>query len=77
MTLLWRWLTDGRGWLFGPPLKASLTIHIDHYGDAHLYGPKPEALTPELEKEIATALCSLGAAWADAHGLVVSLPERE
>ncbi len=77
MNFLWRWLTDGRGWLFGPPLKASLTIHIDHKGDAHLYGPKPEELTPMLEMQIAEALTSLGGAWAAAHGLTGSLPEHE
>lgn len=42
-----RWLTGHDGALFGPPVLATLTIHIDAEGQGHLYGKLPDPTTTQ------------------------------
>jgi hypothetical protein len=59
-----RWLRKGReGPLWGPPLKASLTIHIDHEGAAHFFGTADIAGDRARQVEICRALFEAGWLW--------------
>jgi hypothetical protein len=67
-----RWFTGGDGPLFGPPLRASLSVHLDATGMVHLYGA--ETADPALTVEIAWALANAAHAWMTQHH--VYLEER-
>jgi hypothetical protein len=62
-----RWLTGGDGPLFGPPLRASLTIHLDAKGMVHLYGA--ETADHAIQVEIAWALANTAHAWMQGHNI--------
>lgn len=71
-----RWLRGGReGSLWGPPLRASLTIHLDADNQVHLYGGSTE--DRNLKIEIARAFFNLGAGWMDQHGLTLEEVQGE
>jgi hypothetical protein len=67
LTALRRWLTGGDGPLFGPPLRASLTIHLDASGQVHLYGA--DAADRALQIEIARAFANVFDGWIRQHHL--------
>lgn len=64
-----RWLAGGDEPLFGPSLKASLTVHIDDQLRAHLYGVA--TVDRDTALAVARAFYNLGRAWSMTHGLSV------
>jgi hypothetical protein len=72
------WLRGGRdGPLFGPPLRASLTLHLDAQGNAHLYGAAVNTTNRTLQIEIARALFNLGHGWMQQHEIRVEEVSHE
>jgi hypothetical protein len=70
LTAFRRWLAGGDGPIFGPPLRASLTLHIDAEGRAHLYGA--EAADRALQVWIARSLFCAGTTWMTRHDLSIT-----
>jgi hypothetical protein len=69
LTALRRWLTGGDGPLFGPPLRASLSLHLDAKGMIHLYGA--ETADHALQVEIAWMLANAANGWMQQHNVTL------
>ena len=70
LVALRRWLAGGDGPIFGPPLKASLTLHVDADGDVHVYGA--EVSDRELQIRIARSLFNAGDQWMKRCDLTIT-----
>lgn len=64
-----RWLRGDRGSLFGPPLKASLSIHIDHENNVYLYGNVQGMSVRDVQADTARALALTATALCKEHGI--------
>ena len=72
LTALAAWLRGGRaGRIFGPPLKASLTVHLDATGHVHLFGGKDLVGNRPLQIEVARAFFNVGHTWMQEHQLTL------
>ena len=65
------WLRGGKPHLFGPPLRATITVHLDFQGRAYLYVPHA-AHDPDLQWRVGQALVLLGQNWIAAHQRAVN-----
>ena len=70
LVALRRWLAGGDGPIFGPPLKASLTLHMDAEGHVHLYGA--EAADRDVQIQIARSLFNAGDQWMKRCDLTIT-----
>jgi len=68
-TLGW-WLRRGQeGPLFGPPMVASFTVHLDATGRVHFYGMEDLATRRASQRTVTRALFTAGWACCDQYGL--------
>jgi hypothetical protein len=64
-----RWFTGGDGPLFGPPLRASLSVHLDATGQVHLFGA--ESVDHRASVDVARALATACEAWMRSHDVTL------
>jgi hypothetical protein len=64
---LWRWLHGDRESLFGPPLKVSISFHVNTRGEVMIYGARALDGTRESTVMVAQALVLAMTAWHDAY----------
>lgn len=67
----YRWLRGDRESLFGPPLKASLTIHIDQDDNVHLYGSVVGTHDRDAAVAMARGLAKAADAVMHQHGISI------
>jgi hypothetical protein len=64
-----RWFTGGDGPLFGPPLRASLSVHLDATGQVHVFGA--ESVDHRASVDVARALATACEAWMRSHDVTL------
>jgi hypothetical protein len=64
---VWRWLHGDRESLFGPPLKVSISVHVNTRGEVMIYGARDLDGTRESTVMVAQALVLAMTAWHDAY----------
>ncbi len=65
----WAWLRGDRATLFGPPLRASISLHLDQEGNAYVYGGDLWPADRETKVAVARALARLCVAMTDEYGI--------